>query len=114
MKFAVVRLRGKVGVKKDIEMTLNGLKLKSKLNCVLIDDTPSLRGAIKKLNYFVTWGEVSDETMKLLEKRRKNSFYALMPPRGGFERKGTKAPYRLGGALGYRGEKINDLLRRMV
>jgi large subunit ribosomal protein L30 len=36
----------------------------------------------------------------------------LHPPRKGY--KGVKRPFSLGGALGYRGSKINDLLRRMV
>jgi large subunit ribosomal protein L30 len=41
-------------------------------------------------------------------------FFKLSPPRGGFERKGTKHPYSMGGALGYRKEKINDLIKKMI
>ena len=37
-----------------------------------------------------------------------------MVNKGGFERKGTKMPFHLGGALGNRKEKINDLIRRML
>ncbi len=36
----------------------------------------------------------------------------LSPPRKGFE--GIKRGYPVGGALGYRGTTINDLLRRMI
>jgi large subunit ribosomal protein L30 len=36
----------------------------------------------------------------------------LHPPRKGYE--GIKRPFSLGGALGYRGDKINDLVRRMI
>jgi large subunit ribosomal protein L30 len=36
----------------------------------------------------------------------------LHPPLKGFE--GVKKPFSLGGSLGYRGEKINDLLTRML
>ena len=36
----------------------------------------------------------------------------LQPPRKGYE--GIKRPFSLGGALGYRGDKINDLIRRMI
>lgn len=36
----------------------------------------------------------------------------LHPPHGGFE--GIKQGFRAGGALGYRGAEINDLLRRMI
>ena len=41
-------------------------------------------------------------------------FFKLSPPRGGFERKGTKHPYSMGGALGYRKEKISDLIKKMI
>lgn len=41
-------------------------------------------------------------------------FFRLSPPRKGFERKGIKVPFSLGGVLGYRKEKINDLLQRMI
>lgn len=42
------------------------------------------------------------------------NFFKLCPPRGGFEKEGTKKPYSLGGSLGYRKEKINDLIQRML
>lgn len=41
-------------------------------------------------------------------------FFKLRPPEGGFERKGIKHPFSLGGVLGYRKDKINDLLMRML
>ena len=41
-------------------------------------------------------------------------FFRLHPPVGGFERKGIKKPYSIGGALGYRKEKINDLIKKML
>jgi large subunit ribosomal protein L30 len=41
-------------------------------------------------------------------------FFKLSPPVNGFERKGTKKPFSLGGALGYRKDKINELIKRMV
>ena len=41
-------------------------------------------------------------------------FFKLTPPRKGFERKGVKVPYSLGGALGYRKGNINELIARMV
>lgn len=42
------------------------------------------------------------------------AFFRLKPPVKGFERGGIKSPYSLGGALGYRKENINLLIRRMV
>lgn len=41
-------------------------------------------------------------------------FFKLHPPLKGFERKGVKLPFSMGGALGYRKEKINDLIMRMI
>ncbi len=41
-------------------------------------------------------------------------FFRLGMPRNGFERKGIKVPFSLGGALGYRKNNINDLIKRMV
>lgn len=41
-------------------------------------------------------------------------FFRLHPPRKGYGRKGIKQHFKVGGALGYRGEKINDLILRMI
>jgi len=41
-------------------------------------------------------------------------FFRLSPPNKGYESKGTKKPFSLGGVLGYRKEKINDLIQRML
>ena len=40
--------------------------------------------------------------------------FRLHPPRKGFDRKGIKAPFNLGGALGNRADKINELIGRMI
>ncbi|MBT4174944.1 50S ribosomal protein L30 [archaeon] len=41
-------------------------------------------------------------------------FFKLTPPSKGFGRKGIKKPFSMGGALGYRMNKINDLIKRMI
>ena len=41
-------------------------------------------------------------------------FFRLNPPIKGFERKGTKKQFAMGGSLGYRKEKINELVLRML
>jgi large subunit ribosomal protein L30 len=64
---------------------------------------------IKSLAAAVVKGEAALKDVKGLK-----SFFRLNPPRKGFEREGIKAPYTLGGALGNRGEKIKDLIGRMV
>lgn len=42
------------------------------------------------------------------------NFFKLCPPKGGFEKNGTKKAYSLGGALGYRKDKINELIEKML
>ncbi|MBI4159394.1 50S ribosomal protein L30 [Candidatus Woesearchaeota archaeon] len=42
------------------------------------------------------------------------SFFKLRPPLRGFERGGIKKPFSMGGVLGYRKDKINSLLQRMI
>ena len=60
---------------------------------------------------------------KFLKLKRKNqnkrengaiSIFRLNSPRKGYGRKGLKTQYQNGGALGYRGAAINDLIKRMV
>lgn len=41
-------------------------------------------------------------------------FFRLHPPIGGFERGGIKKAFAEGGALGYRGPKIDKLVERMI
>jgi large subunit ribosomal protein L30 len=41
-------------------------------------------------------------------------FFKLTPPLKGFERKGIKTAYSLGGVLGYRKQEINQLIQRMA
>lgn len=140
MKAAVIRIRGLTGIKPDAKKTMQLLKLYRKNYCVVVENNPSITGMIKKIKDYVAWGEINDETYKaLIEKRGKEymgrekdrtgkikykfwevngkklkPFFALAPPKGGFERKGIKKPFKEGGALGYRGEKINRLIMRML
>ncbi len=140
-KIAVILIRGRIGIRKDIKSTLKMLRLNKKNVCVVVNKTPDMLGMIIKCKDYVTFGEIDDETHKLLiEKRGKeykgrlkdsrgkikynkfleyngkklNPYFRLNPPKGGFERKGTKNSYNRGGALGYRGNKINDLIKKMI
>jgi len=112
---AAVRVRGITGVRYDIKKTMECLNLHRKNYCVILEKKPSVIGMLKKVKDFVTWGEISHETAELLKKRDEGKkFYRLNPPRKGFGRKGIKRSFAVGGALGYRGDKINNLLERMV
>ncbi len=113
-KLAVVRVRGQVRVRYDVARALEQLNLRKKNHAVVVDDSPSVAGQLRKVQSFVTWGPVSEDVVKKLEPFRKGSFFALQPPLKGYGRKGVKMPFSQGGALGFRGAKINDLLLRMV
>ncbi|MEM1684640.1 MAG: 50S ribosomal protein L30, partial [Nanopusillaceae archaeon] len=41
-------------------------------------------------------------------------YFRLKPPSGGYPRKGIKVNYKEGGAYGYWGENINNLLASMI
>ena len=40
--------------------------------------------------------------------------FRLHPPRKGYDKAGIKKPFSVGGSLGYRGDKINTLLEKMM
>ena len=152
---AIVRIRGSINLKQELRDTFKLLHLYKKNMCTIVPNTDSSIGMLKKVKDYATWGEVDEETFRLLlEKRGKlpgnklltqdylkqklkldydtftkefftfkkklkdipgiKLFFRLTPPRKGFGRKGVKTPFSLGGALGYRKEKINDLIQRMV
>lgn len=154
-RIAVIRLKGNTGLSKQIRDTFKILRLYKKQNCVVIKNTPEYIGMLNMIKDCVTWGEINEETFKLLLQKRGRLarkkqltedylkeklkittdgfakdffdfkkelsdipgiklFFKLSPPRKGFEPKGLKAHYSLGGSLGYRKDKINDLLKRMI
>ena len=113
-KFAIIQIRGTIGVPFTIKDTLEKLKLKKKHNCRIIEDSPSIRGMFEKIRHLVTWGSIDDETLTLLKAKGEGPVFALHPPRKGFGRKGVKMPFSKGGTYGDRKEKINELIKRML
>jgi large subunit ribosomal protein L30 len=112
---AVIQIRGTVAVSRVIKSTLIMLNLKKKHNCVLVPATPEILGMLQKGKDFITWGPITPETIKLLEKvNQRGKAYFMPPPKGGFERGGIKKSFAAGGVLGDRGDKINDLIKRMI
>jgi len=70
-KIAIIRVRGTTGVMKPVKDTLNMLRLYKKNCCVVLNDGPNIIGMIKKAKDYITWGEIDDETLKLLTKKMK-------------------------------------------
>ena len=58
--------------------------------------------------------EVFSGKKKLKDIPGLKGFFRLNPPIKGYEPSGIKKPYSMGGALGYRKENINELIRRMI
>ncbi len=117
---AAVSIRTTVDIESEPEGVMRRLGLKQKHGCIVLEDRPDNRGSLEKIKDFITWGEVDEEVIEELVSERGNGedateqFFRLQPPKGGYEGKGIKVPYSRGGALGYRGDGMNDLLRRML
>jgi len=141
VKIAIVRIRGQQGLNRDIRDTIEMLKLVKKNFCTVVNNNPSVMGMINKVKDYVTYGEIDDETYKLLiEKRgvdytgpetdskgkikynrfitengrKVKKYFRLNSPKKGYGRKGIKWIFSKGGGLGNRGTKINDLIKRMI
>lgn len=149
-----VRIRGISDISQEIKDTLSMLRLTRNCHATLVDDRPAYNGMLRKSKDYLTWGEVSQENIALLLKKRGRlvgdkkltdeyakelgykslddlaeaifkvevecsnlpkvkPVFRLRPPKKGFKGK-VKRSYAAGGELGYRGDAINDLLKRMV
>lgn len=113
---AIVRVRGNTGIRPEIRTALQLLNLPNQHNCVIVKDSPALRGTLRKVQGFVTFGVVDEQTKKKLQDKmpKDQKTARLAPPKKGFERKGIKVAFKVGGALGDRGQAINDLIARMI
>ncbi|RAP52392.1 MAG: 50S ribosomal protein L30 [Methanosphaera sp. SHI613] len=68
--YAVTRIRGRTGIKRKIADNLDMLNLTRISHCVLIPETPSYKGMLQKGKDYITWGEISEETLiKLVSER---------------------------------------------
>jgi large subunit ribosomal protein L30 len=147
-------VRGTVRAQREATETLRMLHLGRTNYAVLIDNRPSYRGMLKRVQAYTTWGEPSKELLTLLltergrlagdkklteEQVQKLGFksiedlaeallsgkaeygklsgmrplFRLRPPTKGYKGK-TKKSFNAGGEAGYRGAKIDDLVKRMV
>lgn len=158
MPYIIVRIRGWAGSPWYVEETLEMLRLRRTFNAMIYPKKPEIEGMLLKVQPYVTWGELKEETLSELitnkrlltiEGKPLNDEYIkdrlkiqgglqefvkkimneeirinelgeyiklpirLHPPSGGF--KGSvKKPFNVKGEFGYRGDKINELVRRMI
>ncbi len=156
MTWLVIRVRSDVGVERSIKETMHMLNLTRVNHAVLIPESDQYRGMLQKAKDYITWGEVSEDTINTLLSERgrmsgdklltdevvaDNSEFAdigalakaiasgdatvkdvegmkrvfrLHPPRGAKGWGGIKRSFRVGGALGPRGDEIEALAARMI
>ncbi len=70
MTFAAIRIRGSVNIKPSIKKTLNLLNLTRANHCVVLDETPSIKGMLQAVKDYITWGEINKNTLtKLITSR---------------------------------------------
>ncbi len=137
----VIRITGKVKIKKETEETFSRLGLKRKYTAILIDEKNKVEmGMLKKIKDNVAFGEIEKPVLiRLIEKRgeiidkkpikdsekiveeilkgkklkelKLKSFFRLHPPRGGLKSSKKQFPR---GVLGNHGKEINKLIEKML
>lgn len=69
-KIAIVQIRGTVKTHPDVKKTLELLRLKQKHACVVVDDNEVVRGMLKKIKDYTTFGTIEEDTyVKMLDAR---------------------------------------------
>ncbi len=132
---AAIRIRGRVNVRQSIAETLKRMNLNRVNNLTLIFGTKSNIGMLNKCESYITYGEINAETLKQLFEKKKIPIddakvqmltggkasakaigirmpISMKPPKRGY--RNIKKSYSIGGDLGYRGEEINTLIKRML
>ena len=140
--YAVIRVRGSVNVAREVKDTLKMLRLTRVNHCVVIPKNPNYEGMLGKAKAYITWGEITQDSLeRLVSKRGRLPGDKRIPEKeakviAGKIRKerslkdaGIKPVFRLSppskgyssvrinyprGDLGNRGENINELLKRMI
>ena len=139
-KILVIRIAGMVKKPNKIDESLHRLRLRRKYSAVLLEDSPKNMKILKNFRDYVAFGMISEKMLKKLieirgqpiDKNKKidvkkivegigekkyqdlgiKPFFRLHPPRKGIE---SKKHFGVGkGVLGNNGEKINNLLERML
>jgi len=133
----VIRISGQVEMLTYIKETLFRMHLRKKYSAVLLKETEETKNLLSQIRNFVAYGKIDSKTLEeLISKRAKSidgkkidtkkvaeiiekdgieksgikPFFRLHPPRKGID---SKSHYPKG-ILGDNGDKINDLVRRML
>lgn len=131
----IIRISGEVKIREEVRETFRRLGLTRKYSCIVLDKPTQVElGMLKMVKDFIAFGEINKEMFdRLVEKRghkpkkvkgantkfkkEQRQVFRLHPARGGMN---TKQHYSLEkgnikrGVLGNHGNKINELLERML
>lgn len=105
---AILRLRSSASVNGQVRDTMKMLHLNKVNTLVLVPENKVVLGMIKKIDGYVAWGTASKETE---EKMQGKKMMGLKPPKGGLKSIKYKYPR---GDLGYNGDAINVLIKKMM
>ena len=70
MKLAIIRIRGVRNMLPKVKDTLEMLALHRTNQCVVKDDTPSIRGMLQLCKDYVAFGPINEETLTALLRKR--------------------------------------------
>src|SRR3989344_868689 len=99
---AVIRIRGEAKVSDKLESTMQMLGLKKRNNVCILQENDSNMGMIRKVEDFVTWGEVSEDIINKLKQKNKGkgkNVFNLPPAKKSLKNVRRRYPK---GDLGYR------------
>jgi large subunit ribosomal protein L30 len=122
--YAIVRLRGGVRTKPEINDTLDLLHMNRVNHCVVVKEDPHYRGMIQKVKDYVAWGIKEKTAFGSIKEFAKavnagsaslkdlgiKPVFRLHPARKGL--KSTKKSVPQGGVLGFH-KSMNDLITKM-
>jgi large subunit ribosomal protein L30 len=140
--YAVVRVRGVVNISPKITKTFELLNLKRVNNMSIWPETKQSLKMIKIVENHATFGVISEELLqkvilakgtakkheevdlakaakavvsgKTIKEAGLANCFRMSPPKKGYERKGIKKGFTIGGALGNRKDKMDALVERML
>ncbi|MCJ7450178.1 MAG: uL30 family ribosomal protein [Candidatus Nanohaloarchaeota archaeon QJJ-9] len=114
--FAAVRIVGKPDAAKEVKDTLELLGLEKKNQIGFFPEEDEFQGMLEKVKDTIAYGKVDKKFAKEFCKEKGveingKTLVTTNPPSKGY--KDTKSQFNQGGSLGYRGEEIEGLLKKM-
>ncbi|MBT4870613.1 MAG: 50S ribosomal protein L30 [Candidatus Diapherotrites archaeon] len=139
--YAIIRVRGSVNIKPKIKKTFELLNLASVNHMSIWPEEVANLKMLKKVENYATFGTISEKVLgEVITKKAKaltgeldvkqaiktlasgktikeagiKNCFKLNSPKKGYERKGIKKPFSIGGALGNRKDKMDELVKKMM